>query len=120
MVARYIEAAFPTVDGNELARLNAQLFLSPLYRQLLNLCIEEYANSGIITKKGRINPVLKEIREVLRSLQRSVVFIQDQAEKQLLTLPSANLGEDLSSSSYYDMLLTEGKTDKNEQTDIGL
>lgn len=122
MVTAYIAETFPTISGNNLAKLNAQVFLHPLYRQLLNLYIEEYRTSNAMTtSRGRINPVLKEIRNTLKSLQEAIKFVQEQAEKQMLTLPSANPEtEDLASKSYYDMLLTEGKTDRNKPTGIGI
>jgi len=116
----YVEYVFPAIKNNEGLKMGSEVLLMPLYRQLLQLHMAEYGVRKALVKGGKISPVLKEIRETINAIQKSMKFMKTMDKERIDTLPSAKGGEqngEITSGSYYDMLLNVGSGSISEPID---
>ena len=126
-VTDYVREVFPDIDNNPLIRMSTSMALVPLHRQLMNLHLAEHAMPSPMIG-AKINPILSEIRKVIRDIQSTMdhmikidkTKIDRMKRAKTSDLIDANPNQNMTSSNYYEMLLSDGKTSVNEASDIEL
>lgn len=88
----------------------------------MNMYMAEHANPRVMLG-AKVNPLLKEIRATIKDIQATITHMININGTKVERMKRAKVVEnsdDRTGQSYYDMLLTEGKTSADEATDIDL
>ena len=122
-VQHFVKQVFPDILSNPLVQMSVELALIPLYRQLTNLFIAERAYPDALMANNKVNPLLKEIRAVIKDVQGAVKNIAELDSTKLNRMKRAGgetPGAPMTTGSYYDMLLVDGKAEPSEPLDVEL
>lgn len=114
-VTKYIGEMFPEAHKHAEVSLRTEFMLVPLFEQLLRLRIAEHANSEVIIG-GKVNPLLKEIRQTLLTIDTMVSKIAENFKNRIATPgKGAGAGTPLDGMNYYEMLMHEGTAEVDER-----
>lgn len=116
-VTKYIAEMFPEAAKHPEVSLRTEFMLVPLFEQLLRLRIAEHASSAVMVA-GKINPLLREIRSTLLTIDTMVGKIAESFDKRIGVPKAGQIpgnGVPLDGQNYYDMLMYEGTAEVDER-----